>query len=484
MLASSKHSDFADWLSPMLVKELRQGMRSRIFVAAFYLTQLLMILSTAFSLIAASRTDNVPSDLFGFLSGLFWLMVSVPLLFVMPLLGFGALHTEMKAGTLELVFLTRLSAWRIVAGKWTALMAETLLLVCAILPYVMLRYFLGGVDIIEDLQSLFFLLLASALLTATTLAMSPYESKLLRALFIIGLIFAFQFLIGILFSWIAFARTGVSSGSGPPTWQVYLVLFAFVPAFIGLGLEIAASRIAPPVENHAVRKRLIGIYLLLIAPVLALILGNAKGTYGVSLLFLAVVVVDALAEPQETLRAVYRPFLRMGKPGRLLSLFFTPGWASASWYLLLLAGLGGVVLFSKGMQNDPGQTLEYVSYLGSLVLPAALIRLFIPNTRFFLGFYIGLQVLFAAATLLVGMISGISNEPMTAWLCPIPTCVFLLNAVEQVKSAQVTEFLAVTGLVTAASLGILLARSITPLRKTGWWTSGRAHVRDINMATK
>ena len=175
MLASSKHSDFGDWLSPMVVKELRQGMRSRIFVAAFYLTQLLMILSTVFGLIAASRTENVPSDLFGFLSGLFWFMVSVPLLFVMPLLGFGALHTEMKAGTLELVFLTRLSAWRIVAGKWTALMAETLLLVCAILPYVILRYFLGGVNIIEDLQSLFFLLLASALLTAATLAMSPYR---------------------------------------------------------------------------------------------------------------------------------------------------------------------------------------------------------------------------------------------------------------------------------------------------------------------
>jgi hypothetical protein len=484
MLASSKHSDFADWLSPMLVKELRQGMRSRIFVAAFYLTQLLMILSTAFSLIAASRTDNVPSDLFGFLSGLFWFMVSVPLLFVMPLLGFGALHTEMKAGTLELVFLTRLSAWRIVAGKWTALMAETLLLVCAILPYVILRYFLGGVDIIEDLQSLFFLLLASALLTATTLAMSPYESKLLRALFIIGLIFAFQFLIGILFTWMAFARTGVSSGSAPPTWQIYLILLAFVPAFVVMALEIAASRIAPPVENHAVRKRLIGLYLLLVAPVLVLILGNANGIYGISLLFLVVVVVDALAEPQETLRAVHRPFLRMGRAGRLLSLFFTPGWASASWYVLLLVGLGGVLLFLQGRLNDAEQMLEYVSYLGSLVFPAALIRLFIPNTRFFLAFYIGLQFLFAAVTFLVGMISGISSEPMTAWLCPIPTCVFLLNTIEQVKSGQVTEFLAVTGLVTAASLGILLARTITPLRKTGWWTNGGARVRDFNMATK
>ena len=232
------------------------------------------------------------------------------------------------------------------------------------------------------------------------------------------------------------------------------------------------------------RKRLIGLYLLLIAPVLVLILGNANGIYGLSLLLLAVVVIDALAEPQETVRAVYRPFLRIGRPGRLLSLFFTPGWASASWYVLVLVGLGGVMLFFQGRLSDAEQILEYVSYLGSLVFPAALIRLITPNTRFFLGFYIGLQFLFAAMTLLFGMISGISNGPMPPWLCPIPTCVFLLNAIDQVKSEQITEFLAVTGLVTAASVGILLARAITPLRNTGWWTSGRANVRDFNMATK
>jgi len=474
MIAASQHSDFGDWLSPMLVKELRQGMRSRIFVAAFYLTQLLMIFSTVFSLIAASRTDNVPGDLFGFLNGLFWFMVSVPLLFVMPLLGFGALHAEMKARTLELVFLTRLSAWRIVVGKWTALMAETLLLVCAILPYVILRYFLGGVDILEDLQGLFFLLLASALLTAATLAMSPYESKLLRALFIIGLIFVFQFLIGILFAWMAFARTGISSSSSPPTWQVYLVLLAFVPAFIVLALEIAASRIAPPAENHAMRKRLIGLYLLLIAPVLALILRDANGFYGISLLFLALVIVDALAEPQETLRAVYRPFERLGKLGRVLSLFFTPGWASASWYVLFVAGLGVVMLFSQSRLDDTEEVLEYVSYLGSLIFPAALIRLFKPTTRFFLGFYIGLQVLFVAVTFLVGMIAGISNEPMTKWICPIPNCVLLLKIFDQIKTEHVTEFLGFTGLVTVASLGILLARAMAPLRETGRQTNGIA----------
>jgi len=50
------------------------------------------------------------------------------LLFLMPLHGFSALHAEIKSATLELVFLTHFSAWRIAAGKWTALMVQTLAL--------------------------------------------------------------------------------------------------------------------------------------------------------------------------------------------------------------------------------------------------------------------------------------------------------------------------------------------------------------------
>ncbi|HEU4679580.1 MAG TPA: hypothetical protein VFS35_08680, partial [Terrimicrobiaceae bacterium] len=291
-------------------------MRSRIFVAAFYVTQVLMILSTIFSLLAASAPESAPGNMVSFLNWLFWLMIGVPLLFFMPLLGFGALHSEMKARTLELVFLTRLSAWRIVFGKWAALMAETLLLVCSILPYVILRYFLGGVDILEDLQGLFFLLIGSALLTATTLAMSPYESKLLRALFVLGLIFIFQSSIGVLLAWIAFSGSGASSGSVVRLWQVYLILLAFVPAYLLLALEVAASRIAPPAENHAVRKRLIGMYLLLIIPLLTWVVPSARGLHFVSLILLAVVIIDALAEPIENLRAVRRSFAGLGPAGR------------------------------------------------------------------------------------------------------------------------------------------------------------------------
>jgi len=455
-------NDFADWLSPMLVKELRQGMRSRIFMAAFYLTQLLMILCVIFNLVAASNSD-MDSGVAGFLSGLFWFMISVPLLFVMPIRGFGALHGEMKTGTLELVFLTRLSAWRIAAGKWTAIIVQTLLLVCAILPYVLLRYFLGGVDIIQDVQSLLFLLIASAALTGVTIAMSPYESKLLRALFIFGLIFGLQFLVGMIFAMVAGSALS-GGGSSLAPWQFYAGLAVFIPAFLLLALEIAASRIAPPAENHAIRKRLIGLLFLFAAPLFILLGADARTTYSFAFFFLAVVMIDALAEPQVLAKSVYQPFLRRGVAGLALSRFFTPGWASAAWYVALIALLGGGLLAVQGQFDDPNHALGYVALLGALIFPAAIIRLFLPTTKHFLGFYIALQFFLAALTMLVGMMAGISEQPLAIWLCPFPNSVFLFNLVDEIKPEQTTEFLIVTGLVTAASLAILLARTITPLR--------------------
>lgn len=463
MTSTSTRPDFGDWLSPMLVKELRQGIRSKVFMAAFYLTQVLMILSVVFNLTAVGEGDAA-GQMVNFLNGLFWFMIGVPLLFLMPIRGFGSLYGEIKAGTLELVFLTRLSALRIAAGKWTALMVQTLLLVAAVLPYVLLRYFLGSVNVVQDLQSLLVLLLASGMLTAATIAISPYESKILRALFSVGMVFGFIFLLFGLIGVIAGGVIRGSAGGSFAPWTFYLGMVLFAPAFIFLGLEIAASHIAPPAENHAIRKRLLGIYLLLAAAALTFLGADAEVAYGVALVLLTVVVIDALAEPQRFVRSVYLPFLQRGPAGRFLALFFTPGWVSATWFLVLLPVLAGGLLWMHEQLDEPENILQAVSLLGWLIFPAALIRLAAPATKYFLGLYIALQFLFAAVTFLVNIMASISQEPMTTWLCPLPPCAFLLSLTEQVKDTQMTEFLAVTGLVTAASLGILLARTITPLR--------------------
>lgn len=466
MISTETRSDFADWISPILVKELRQGMRSRIFMSAFYLTQLLMILCVIFGLTAVSGTGR--SDGSSFINGLFWFMISVPLLFMMPIRGFGALFEEIKSGTLELVFLTHLTAWRIAAGKWMAIMVQTLLLVCSVLPYVLLRYFLGGVDIIADIQNLFLLLVGSAVLTALTVAISPYESKLLRALFMVGLVIGFfmSFVSVIQIIVVASYTGGGPRGSLAP-WEIYVVLAAYVPAFLILALEMAASRIAPPAENHALRKRLVGLYLL-VMPALMFLLGEAEGKSAlvISTLLLALLLVDALGEPIAMVRSLYQPFLRRGQPGRTAALFFTPGWPSASWYMLLVTGLAGAGLAFGGLLAGDKETLMFLSAVGMITFPAALIRLFIPSTRYFLGFYIALQFFFAAVTFLTAMVSEFTDNSVVYALCPLPTCSLILNATGQVDVPMMGVFVTFTGLSTVAAILILLVRTFTPLRNT------------------
>jgi len=461
MTSTTARADFADWLSPMLVKELRQGMRSRAFMSAFLITQLLMILSVAFNLVSASG-DEAGDGMSQFLNGLFWVMIGLPLLCVMPLRGFWSLHSEIKDGTLELVFLTHLSAWRIAVGKWTALTMQTLLLVCAVLPYVLLRYFLGGVDILADLEGLLLLFIGSITFTAATVAMSPFESKLLRGLFILGMIFFLLFLLTYFVVWLVSQRIGGMSTGATNLSGILLCGGIFVVAVVSLALEIASSKIAPPAENHAIRKRLIGLGVLLLSPILVLLGLNAQGVDIATLVFLTPVVIDALAEPMQRVRAIYQGLLQRGIIGRIAVIFFTPGWVSALWYSLLVACLGGILLKIHGQWAD--LTLVYLSWFGALLFPAMLIRIWLPSSKHFLGLYIGLQVFFGAITLLASAMSNISNQPMIEWLFPVPSCVFLLSINDQIKPDQVSAAIACTMGMAFVSTVVLAFKAIAPSR--------------------
>lgn len=445
--------DFRDWLSPMLVKELRQGMRSRIFMAAFFLTQVLMILSTIMSLTASEDGDFSETSI---LDGVFWFLVAVPVMLLTPIRGFGALHGEIKERTLELVFLTRLSALRIAAGKWTALMAQSLLLVCSILPYVLLRYFLGGVNILAELQGLLIMIVMCGVLTALTVAMSPYESKLLRGLLVIGLFIGFIVLLANYFE-----ITAMGPAIGSSVISFYMTLALFVPAMIFLALEMAASRIAPAAENHAIRKRLIGIYFAMVGASLLWFKADTAEVIKLVLTIVSLVAIDAMAEQQEFTRTVYRPFLKRGPAGRFLALFLTPGWVSGSWYVLLLAVICGVGIVR---QENPGNELTRLALFGSLIFPSALIRLFLPRTHHFLGLYIASQFFFGAIFLLLNIPMAMSGQAPSAWLCPIPNCVFFLSYNDKIQPGQLASFLTVTAAVTMASMVVLLGRTLAPLR--------------------
>ena len=109
---AKRMADFSPRLSPMLVKELRQGMRTNMFVIAFILLHTFMMLCL---LTALSAPGDSNSDVF------FWFVIISVLLFIQPLRGFNALSSEYQSNTMDLIHMTRLNGWRVTLGKWTAL---------------------------------------------------------------------------------------------------------------------------------------------------------------------------------------------------------------------------------------------------------------------------------------------------------------------------------------------------------------------------
>ncbi|HWB58027.1 MAG TPA: hypothetical protein VG733_00980 [Chthoniobacteraceae bacterium] len=175
-MVATIQKDFADWLSPMIVKELRQGMRARVFVMAFLLIQGSMIFSVMLSVAAA--TDAMGAREMA--DTVFWFINGALFLVVLPCRGFTMLSSETKGNMLELLFFTGLSATWVVLGKWLANVVQSLLIAISVLPYLVLRYYLGGIDVVTDTIILADLLFFSAMLDSVAIVASAFHSWFLK----------------------------------------------------------------------------------------------------------------------------------------------------------------------------------------------------------------------------------------------------------------------------------------------------------------
>ncbi|HET9316707.1 MAG TPA: hypothetical protein VFQ51_14020, partial [Vicinamibacteria bacterium] len=160
--------DASDRLSPIIVKELRQGVRGHLFTGAFLLQQLLLLGVASMGLLMDTSAGN--REMFTFF---FWTFVTIPLVLILPLGAAVSISGELTANTLEPVLLTRLTPWRLAAGKWAATASQSLVLAASTLPFVLVRYYLGGIEIVDDLFFLAAYVCCSLLLASVAVALSP-----------------------------------------------------------------------------------------------------------------------------------------------------------------------------------------------------------------------------------------------------------------------------------------------------------------------
>jgi ABC-type transport system involved in cytochrome c biogenesis permease component len=133
----------SDRLNPILVRELQQAVKGRVFLV----TVLLALLAEVVVAVAVTsewrNTTNIGRNAFS--AGLATL--APLLLFVVPMQAYLAMTSELKGGVIEQLLLSELRPLRIVAGKLAAAMVQFVLYLAVAAPLLTTSYVLRGVDL-------------------------------------------------------------------------------------------------------------------------------------------------------------------------------------------------------------------------------------------------------------------------------------------------------------------------------------------------
>ena len=250
-------------LNPILLKEMRQAVRSRFVSGAYCLLLLVLTVVTGGTLMSGvARAARDPGALFGAGRGLFQaLFVPLTLVCVLFVPVYAGLRLAVERGDvhLDLQFTTRLSPGAILRGKFMAALVLISLMTSAALPFLTLTFRLGGIDVPSALLSLLVLLLISALTVLGTLLLAALPgNRFWRVVLALGALMSLFWVMTLA----NMAAAGIiQSGVGG---QMLTAAFWRVAGMIGIGAVLLGSGgyvlsvalISPPAANRALPIRL------------------------------------------------------------------------------------------------------------------------------------------------------------------------------------------------------------------------------------
>jgi hypothetical protein len=183
-------SEASDRVNPLVVLELRRGLRARTFSAAFVL---LLAGGAITALIAYASYDGRGGRVGSRSFFALYIGLAAMAFFVLPYGAFRSLSREREENTWPLLVLTGLGPRRILAGKVGSTLLQALLYASALAPFLLFSYLLQGVDLVTvalliGVSAAFQVFLTVAAAAAATLA----ESRLWRGvvhLMVLGALF-------------------------------------------------------------------------------------------------------------------------------------------------------------------------------------------------------------------------------------------------------------------------------------------------------
>jgi ABC-type transport system involved in multi-copper enzyme maturation permease subunit len=289
--------DLGDWLGPMTVKELHQSMRRASFVYPFLVLQCLAV---AMIVIEFAQKAQYRTEAAGFMnlamvleSGPFWKMVFWICGVFMPLAGLVLMRPEQEDGNHELLQMTKLNRWAIVRGKFIVLWSVSSLSLISLQPYVVVRYFLGGIELWQELLCTLSVIGLAAVVSAGAIGASAYKNIAAR-------IFVFVLFLGSFLTCASILLLPCALVTGRAGTMFHLLFslngLSVVVCYASLGLAIARSRLRLVVLHYELKPSRIYVLLMFFSPFLcgittAISLGHA-GMVGTILMTIAIMNTD------------------------------------------------------------------------------------------------------------------------------------------------------------------------------------------------
>lgn len=365
---------FIETVGPIVVKEVRQGLRARVF-AIFFGTLLVACLSMALIALAEAQ-DSVGATFGKDFFGAYLTALGGICFFVIPFVAFRSMARELEDETWVLLTLTGLGPSAITRGKWTSAMSQALLFASACAPFVLFTYFLNGIDLVQILTALVLAAAWCSFLTGLALAVATQaHSKLGRtvATFVVIGLLGMATIGGVAFAWVI-AEEGRRLTNNDAFRNFTIGVAIFVSLFTWLVLEGSAAGLALPSQPASRGPRVAFTIISLLGLAFGLVLfviqkggeNDAMGGQIVTCLFLTGCGVFCISERDGwPMQANSGGWLRAGAMRSFLLVLGLLAASTLLWGFLMVKARGGVHFSDK-----PSRAL-----LGAFIYPAMYLSL-------------------------------------------------------------------------------------------------------------
>jgi len=263
-----------EWeLNPVVIKELRQGVRSWTVTGMLLLFLVVLFITSLGFLITESFDVNANMGLGGTMFTSFMVILAGASVFFIPLYTGVRVAAERQDNNPDLLYVTTLSPTRIIHGKFLCSAYIVLLFFSACMPFMAFTNLLRGVDLptVFFILAFLFLVVCTANMFAIFLACLPM-SRPFKFLFIIGGIFlSFGVIASMVSASYEIMRSGVGAMMADSNfWIGTLTVAGILIAVTGLLFVLSAALISPPSANRALPPRIYLTVFWLLGGILSL----------------------------------------------------------------------------------------------------------------------------------------------------------------------------------------------------------------------